>query len=92
MKWRIRFSRQAYEFAQEHGIYDRALESVRLFINAMITNTPPRVHVKKLKGQHSRHFSIKLGKKFRIIFKPDNKNLIIHVARIDFRNKVYRKK
>ena len=92
MKWRLRFSRQAEKFAKKHSIYDKVRESVEIFIRAMVTNTPPKVDLKKLKGEHAGHYRIRLRKKYRVIFKPDNENLIIHIARIDLRNRVYRKK
>ena len=92
MKWRIRFSRQAEKFAKKHGIYEKARESVKLFIHAMITNTPPKIDVKKLKGEHAKHYRIRLGRNYRVIFKPDNESFIVHIARIDLRKKVYRKK
>ncbi len=92
MKWRLRFSRQAEKFAKKHGIYEKVAQSVKLFIYAMITNTAPKIDVKKLKGEHAEHYRIRLGRKYRVIFKPDNDNSIVYIARIDLRNKAYRKK
>ena len=91
MKWRIRFSRQAYEFSQKHKIYNEVIKSVTMFIDAMVKNISPMVDVRKLKGKHAKHYRIRL-RKYRIVFQPDNENLILHIARIDFRNRVYRKK
>ncbi len=58
----------------------------------MVTNTSPKIDVKKLKGKNAKHYRIRLGRKYRIIFKPDNENFIVHISRIDLRSRVYRKK